>query len=205
MRTIWENFHLWKKKNKKKIKKINQEAPNYGLPHANGDTTLWLSLLRPLAFSFPSLLPRLWQQWPFSLPLIASTRVSPLSSSSSFSRYPPLKLISLFLRGLHSLHLKNASPPWPSPTRRLPEVRRRWNPQPQLVGSPDASVSLGRGALGMPKFFVDRSVSSSCFWRRSRVASWPAWAPLWNGSLHSWRKCSNHRHTFLCKMAKLYQ
>ena len=27
---------------------------------------------------------------------------------------------------------------------------------------------------------------------QSRVASWPARAPFWNGAIHLWRKCCNH-------------
>ena len=90
--------------------------------------------------------------------VLPTSSLSPLSISSSWSYQNTTALPPSYL------------------TRQLPELRGGLNPQPQLAG-----IWLGRGAWGGPDLLDSGSASFSHFWRRSRVVSWPARAPLHNG------------------------
>ena len=103
---------------------------------------------------------------PLSWPLFLSFPPSffPFTRHLSLWNYLSLSLsLSLSLINTHSLPQKHGSLSLSCPTRLSPEVRRGWNPRPQLVGCPDASVWLGGGTWERLRLTSDETASSSYF------------------------------------------
>ena len=140
-------------------------------------------------------------------------RLPPISYDGAFFLLPHLShshLQSLSLKLIISLSLfdnLNPSPItqlWPSVpcTCRASKLIRGWLAKAQLSYHRNADVKPERGRVRLSFLHGGGTVVFGHFWQRFWVSTSLSQPPLQNSTLHSRRKCPDHRHIFFVRNGK---